>query len=101
MQNLSVSFTQFGAIRIHQCALALAELKNSDGSEVLMKLLDRSYVNAIPDMKADDKAVLMANAVTALGMLKHEPAKEQIRALSKDDEAPAVQYAAMEALKKY
>ena len=82
-------------------ALALAELKNGDGSEVLMKLLDRSYVNAIPDMKADDKAVLMANAVTALGMLRHEPAKEQIRALSKNDEAPAVQYAAMEALKKY
>jgi HEAT repeat protein len=82
-------------------ALALAHSDNSEGAEVLMKLLDRSYVNGLPDMKADDKAVMMANAVTALGMLKHEPAREKIRALSQQDEAPTVQYAAMEALKKY
>jgi HEAT repeat protein len=82
-------------------ALALAQLDNSEGAQVLMKLLDRSYVDAIPDMRPEDKAVLMANAVTALGMLKYEPAREKIRALSQKDEAATVQHAAMEALKKY
>jgi len=82
-------------------ALALAELNNSEGAEVLMKLLDRSYVDTLPDIQAEDKAVMMANAVMALGMLKHEPAKEKIRELSQKADAATVQYAAMEALKKF
>jgi HEAT repeat protein len=93
-------------------AIALAQLNDSAGAELLMKLTDRSYVNALPDLTPDElslldpnavdpRSVLMANAVKALGMLKHEPAKEKIRTLSESDPSSEVRKAALEALKKY
>jgi len=93
-------------------ALALAQLNDSSGADLLMKLIDHRHVDALPDMTPvvtgfmqndiqDPKVVLMANAVTALGTLRYEPAKEKIRALSQDDPAVQVRNAALEALKKY
>jgi len=92
-------------------ALSLAQLGNSEGTELLMKLIDHSYVDPLPNMTAscpqwvtqcaDPKALLMANAVTGLGILKYEPAKEKIRALSENDPAVEVRNASLEALKKY
>jgi HEAT repeat protein len=92
-------------------AIALAQLNNSEGAELLMKLIDHSYVDTLPNMTAscpqwrtqceDPRAVLMANAVTALGILRHEPAREKIRALSENEPALGVRKAALEALKKY
>ena len=82
-------------------ALALAKLNNGEGAELLMKLLDHSYVDGLPETTPDQKASLMANAATGLGMLKHEPAREKIRALSQNDTALAVRKASLEALKKY
>ncbi len=92
-------------------ALSLAQLGDSEGAELLMKLLDHSYVDALPDMDPvcdmlktqcrDPKASLMASAVTGLGTLKYEAAREKIRALSESDAAPEVRNASLEALKKY
>jgi len=82
-------------------ALALAQLNAPDGAELLTKLLDRSYVDSLQGMTADQKTELTVNAVTALGMLKHEPAKAKIQALGASDPVPSVRSAAMEALKKF
>jgi HEAT repeat protein len=82
-------------------ALSLARLGNSESAELLMKLLDQSYADTVPDMTVEQKTFLRINAVEALGILRYEPAKEKIRALSKSDPVLAVREAALEALKKY
>jgi HEAT repeat protein len=82
-------------------ALALAQLGNDEGADLLMKFLDRSYVDALQDFTSEQKAELMANAIKALTKLKYEPAVEEIRALSRTDPVPAVRGAALEAVKKF
>jgi len=82
-------------------AFSLAQLNDSAGADLLMKLLDQSYVDSLPNMDGEQKGLLMANAVTGLGMLKHEPAREKIRALSENATVLRVRGASMEALKKY
>jgi HEAT repeat protein len=82
-------------------ATALGQLNDSEGAELLMKLIDHSYVDALTEMSTDEKALLMANAVRALGELKHEAAKEKIRVLSQTDPSPKVRSAALDVLKKY
>jgi HEAT repeat protein len=87
-------------VRIN-AALALAMLGDSEGAELLIKLLDSEYVNSLPNFNAEQKAELRANAVKALAKLKHEPAREKIKRLSESDPVPAVQRAALEALNKF
>lgn len=82
-------------------ALALAQLGDGEGADLLMKLLDHGYVDVLPDISAEQKTELMVNAVKGLGILKHEPALEKIRALSENDPVPAVRSASLEALKKF
>ena len=82
-------------------ALALAQSNDGEGAELLMKLIDHSYVDSILEMTPEQKAELMVNAVTGLGILKHEAAREKIRALSESDPVVAVRNASLEALKKY
>jgi HEAT repeat protein len=82
-------------------ALALAQLGDGEGADLLIKLLDHGYVDTLPDMTAEQKTELIVNAVKGLGILKHEPALERIRALSESDPVPAVRSAALEALKKF
>src|SRR5262245_24990913 len=59
-------------------AMALARLNDSSGADLLMKLLDRSYVDTLPDMDGKQKAELLVNAVKCLALLKFEPAREKI-----------------------
>jgi len=99
-ENLRVMLNDAQAELRWTSALSLAQLGNSEGADLLMKLLDRSYVETLPDMTADQKNELMANAVTGLGLLKHGPAKEKIQALSQSDPALTVRNASLEALKK-
>jgi HEAT repeat protein len=82
-------------------ALALAQLNNAEGADLMMKSLDPGYVDTLPKLSAEQKAELRVNAIKGLGMLRHEPAKETIRALSKNDPVLVVREASMEALKKY
>jgi hypothetical protein len=83
----------------YNAALALAQLGNSEGAELLMKVLDRAYVDSLTDFTPEQRTELMVNAVRALTKLKHEAAVEKIRSLSKNDPAPAVRSASLEALK--
>jgi HEAT repeat protein len=82
-------------------AFALARLGDDGGVDLLMKLLDPVFVNNIAEKTAGQKAELRANAVTALGILRHEPAREKIAALSQQDPDLAVRNASLEALKKF
>jgi HEAT repeat protein len=82
-------------------ALSLAQLNNSDGAHLLMKLLDHGYVETLPEMTADQKAELRSNAIKGLALLKFEPAREKITALSQNDPVVAVRNASLEALKKF
>lgn len=85
----------------YNAALALARLNNAEGADMLLKLLDPSHVESLPDMTPDQKTELRVNAVRGLGMLKFEPARETIAAISQDDPVLAVRDAALEALKKF
>ena len=52
-------------------------------------------------LTADQKTQLVINAVKCLGLLKFEPAKDKITALSQNDPDLAVRDASLEALKKF
>jgi HEAT repeat protein len=82
-------------------AMALARMNDSAGADLLIKLLDRSYVESIPDMTSEQKSELMVNAVRCLALLKYEPARAQIVSLSQSDKSLQVRDAALEALKKF
>jgi len=82
-------------------AIALAQLNDPAGVDVLMKLIDRSYLDQLQGFAADQKNQLLINAVKCLGLLKFEPAKDRIHALSQGDPDLAVRDASLEALKSY
>ena len=82
-------------------AIALAQLNDASGSELLTKLLDRGYVDKLNGMTPDQKSQLVINAVKCLGLLKFQPAKDKILALSQNDPDLAVRDASLEALKKF
>ena len=82
-------------------AMALAQLNDASGAEVLMTLLDRSYVEKIEGMTPEQKNELVINAIKCLGILKFGPAQDKIAALSNNDPDLSVRDVSLEALKKY
>jgi HEAT repeat protein len=82
-------------------AIALAQLNDASGSDLLTKLLDRGYVDKLEGMTPEQKSQLVINAVKCLGILKFQPAKDKILALSQNDPDLAVRDASLEALKKF
>jgi HEAT repeat protein len=82
-------------------AIALAQVNDASGSDVLMKLIDHGYVDKLQGYTAEQKSQLLINAVKCLGILKFEPAKDRILALSQSDPDLAVRDASLEALKKF
>jgi len=82
-------------------AMALAQMNDTSGAEVLMQLIDRSYVNQLADMTTAQKNLLVMNAVKCLGILKFQPAHAKILALSQNDPDLGVRDASLEALKNF
>jgi HEAT repeat protein len=82
-------------------AIALAQINDAAGADVLMKLIDRSYLDQLQDFTAEQKNQLLINAVKCLGILKFEPAKVRILALSQADPDLGVRHASLEALNKF
>ncbi len=82
-------------------ATGLAQMNDASGSEILLKLIDRSYLEGLEGFSAEQKSELLINAVKCLGILKFEPAHDRIRALSQNDTDLAVRSASLEALKKF
>ena len=82
-------------------AIALAQIGNASGANVLMRLIDHNYLEQLQGFTLEQKSQLMINAVKCLGLLKFEPAKDRILALSRTDSDLGVRDAALEALKKF
>src|SRR5438093_463084 len=82
-------------------AIALAQINDPAGAAVLMKLIDHSYLDRLQGFTPDQKSQLLINAVKCLGILKFQPAKDRIIALSQSDPDLAVRDASLEALKKF
>lgn len=82
-------------------AIALAKMKDASGSDVLMKLIDRSYVDRLDGFTLEQRSQLLINAVKCLGILKFEAAHDRIVALSQNDPDLAVRDASIEALRNY
>ena len=82
-------------------AMALARMEDPAGVDILVGLLDRGYVDSIPDMSAGQKVELVVNAVKCLAILKYQPARGKIVELSQNDPVLVVRSASLEALKKF
>ena len=82
-------------------AIALAQVNDPSGSDVLMKLSDHKYLDQLQGFTAEQKSQLLINAVKCLGLLKFQPAKDRILALSQTDPDLAVRDASLEALKNF
>jgi HEAT repeat protein len=82
-------------------AIALAQTNNRAGADVLMKLMDRTYLDELQGFTLEQKNQLLINAVKCLGLLKFESARVRILALSQSDPDLAVRDASLEALKNF
>ncbi len=82
-------------------AMALAQMGDTSGADLLLKLLDRSYVDQLGGMTPEQKNELLINAVKCLGILKFQAAQDKMLTLSRNDPDLAVRDASLEALKKY
>jgi HEAT repeat protein len=82
-------------------AIALAQTGDPSGVEVLTRLIDRGYLEQLQGFAPEQKSQLLINAVKCLGLLKFEPAKDRILALSQGDPDLAVRDASLEALKNF
>ena len=80
-------------------AIALARMQDDSGSDVLMKLLDRSYLNGFAEITEDRKAEVMINAIGAAKKLNTPGLMGQVRKLSSSDPNPRVRDAALKALR--
>lgn len=82
-------------------AIALAQINNAAGADVLMKLIDRGYLDQLQGFTGEQKNQLLINAVKCLGILKFQAAKDRIHALSQSDPDLGVRDASIEALKNF
>ncbi len=82
-------------------AMALARMNDDSGADLLVKLTDRTYVDKLAEMTPEQRTELTVSAVQCLALLKFQPAREKLVALSKNDPNLLVRDAAMEALKKF
>jgi HEAT repeat protein len=82
-------------------AIALAQVNDASGTEVLMKLIDHGYLDKLQGFSPEVKSQLLISSVKCLGILKFQPAKDRILALSQSDPDLAVRDASLEALKRF
>ena len=82
-------------------AMALAQMKDAAGAEILLELTDRSYLLQFGEISAEERDNVIVNAVKSLGMLKLEGARGHLASLSESDPSLTVRDAALEALETY
>ena len=82
-------------------AMALAQLNDAAGADLLIQLIDREYLGQFLDMSLADKDNAIVNAMKCLSILKLEGARDEITSLSQSDPSLVVRNAALEALKTY
>ena len=80
-------------------AIALARLNDASGADILAKMMDRNYLNSIPNLSPENRKELMTNAIKASAKLKDPKLNEQILKISKSDPEPGIRNEAIQALK--
>jgi len=82
-------------------ALSLSQLGDASGEDILIQLLQRSYLETFPNLAEEEKDQIMKNAITGLVNIKAiEEHQGFIEVLSKKDSSLKVRQTAIEALKK-
>ena len=82
-------------------AMALAQMHDAAGADLLLRLTDRDYLAEFGQMSQEDRENVLVNAVRSLGILKLEGAREPLASLSRNDPSLTVRDAALEALGTY
>jgi HEAT repeat protein len=79
-------------------AIALSRFGDTAGSDILMDLMKRDYLNSFTQLQEEKKEELMVNAITAAAKLKDPVLTDQIRLLSTSDPSPRVRDTAIKIL---
>jgi HEAT repeat protein len=82
-------------------AMALAQLEDPAGADVLLQLTDREYLAQFVEISEEERNNVIVNAVRCLSLLKLEGARSQLASLSQNDPSLSVRDAALEALETY
>ena len=81
-------------------ALALVRLQDLSGLEILHKMLDRDYLNSLPEVSESQKSEAMINSIHGIALVKDGSARGQLKALSASDPDVKVRSEALQALKQ-
>ena len=80
-------------------AISLAKMGDASGKGVLLKLLDRSYLEGFAEVDAKEQKHLMLAAIEAAGQFQDSEIQTQLENLSKHDSSMKIRAAALEIIK--
>ena len=80
-------------------ALSLAKMGDRTGKPIILKLLDREYLSAFPQVDPEEQKYLLLSAIEAASLLDEPELDAQLLRLSKTDSNMKVRAAALEKLK--
>ena len=81
-------------------ALALARMRDASGLEVIHQMLDRKYLESLPELKGHQISEAMINEASAVTILQDASARPLLEELRRNDKDLKVRAAAIDALKK-
>jgi HEAT repeat protein len=84
-----------------EAAIALAKNKDAAAKELLLKLLDRSYLSQFPEVDPEEQTHVMLVAVQASASLPDAEIGKRLEELFQNDKNMKVRSAAFEALKQH
>jgi HEAT repeat protein len=84
-----------------ESAVALAKNKDAAGRELLLKLLDRSYLSQFPDVDPEEQTHVMVVAIQASAPLADAAIDSKLQELFSNDRNMKVRSAAFEVLEKH
>ncbi len=76
-------------------AISLAQMGDLSGKEILMQLLDRSYLDKFPEVDRDEKNNLILSAISASSRFGDPDIRQRIQSLSASDQNMKIRAAAM------
>jgi hypothetical protein len=82
-------------------ALALAQLGDDSGRVQLLQMLDRSYLERVPDMNEEQRIEATLNALKAAVLLADSEMGARLQDISRSDENLKVRQAAFEAIAEW
>ena len=80
-------------------AISLAQMQDSSGKEILLKLLNRKYLSQFPEVDSDEQNNLILAAIEASSKFNDEALNNKIKQLAESDQNMNVRAAAMKIVK--